>query len=82
MCDNIGMPFLLFGVAISAFGLILKAVDKLNEYRNIILNIDPAGERLSCKQKQMILENNFVYLLIGTCFFWTVASRSDAGTAA
>ncbi len=72
--EDLGIPFLLIICVISSFVAILKAVDKLNVYRDIVLNIDVAGERLTHDQKSILLNYNYLHLLIGVVFLCIILS--------
>lgn len=69
---DLGAPVLLLGEIIAAFSIVLKAVDTLNGYRNLVLDIDEAGERLNTDQKGIVLDHNFRHLLSGLIAFLSI----------
>ncbi len=69
---ELGLPFLLLASFLTAFKVILESVDRLNALRDLVLNIDEKGERLSPDQKEILLKHNFTHLLTGTACFCVI----------
>ena len=66
---NLSVPFLILIAIWGGFSVVLKAIEMLNNQRNIILDIKIEGRALSKKQKNIILEHDYEPLSLGTCIF-------------